>query len=158
MSPMQLPMAPCPKCGGETPFRHLRDLAHRVAETHMPGSERFECAYCKYTVRAPDPNRPTLVFTFDHASPPEGPQESMAPSPAPSTGVTTMDFGRALAALKAGQRVARQVWNGKGMWLTLVPGSTITVQGTIVPWIASQSDLLSEDWVVLARWDAVSVA
>jgi hypothetical protein len=34
----------------------------------------------------------------------------------------TFDFGNALAALKAGNKVARKGWNGKGMWLILVPG------------------------------------
>lgn len=33
-----------------------------------------------------------------------------------------MDFGEALRALKAGKRVAREGWNGKGMWLALSPG------------------------------------
>ena len=34
-----------------------------------------------------------------------------------------MNFGQALEALKAGAKVARQGWNGKGMWLILVPGT-----------------------------------
>lgn len=33
------------------------------------------------------------------------------------------DFGMALNALKEGKRVCRQGWNGKGMWLSLSPGS-----------------------------------
>jgi len=33
------------------------------------------------------------------------------------------DFGDALNALRSGQKVARKGWNGKGMWLILVPGS-----------------------------------
>lgn len=33
-----------------------------------------------------------------------------------------MNFGQAIEALKAGQKVARSGWNGKGMWLILVPG------------------------------------
>lgn len=33
-----------------------------------------------------------------------------------------MNFGDAIAALKAGKKVARAGWNGKGMWLVLVPG------------------------------------
>ena len=86
-----------------------------------------------------------------------------------------MNFGEALAAIKAGKRVARAGWNGKGMFLFLVPGSTFTVnrepllsimgegtqvqyhahidmktaQGYVVPWLASQSDLLSEDWEIV---------
>lgn len=33
-----------------------------------------------------------------------------------------MDFGDAIRAMKAGKRVARSGWNGKGMWLSLSPG------------------------------------
>ncbi len=83
-----------------------------------------------------------------------------------------MTFGEALEALKAGKRVSRSGWNGKGMFLFLVPGSTFQVnrppllgiypEGTeinycphidmrtadnkIVPWLASQTDVLAEDW------------
>lgn len=88
-----------------------------------------------------------------------------------------LSFGDALALLKSGKRVAREGWNGKGMFLFLVPGSTFTVnrepllsimgegtqvqyhahidmktaQGYVVPWLASQSDLLSEDWAVVGE-------
>lgn len=76
-----------------------------------------------------------------------------------------MDFGQAVAHLKArpdhpsgkGARVARRGWNGKGMWLALqVPdeGSKMsapyvfmsTADGKLVPWLASQTDVLAEDW------------
>ena len=83
-----------------------------------------------------------------------------------------MDFGDAIRAMKDGKRVARDGWNGKGMFLFLVNGSTFTVnrepllsimgegtqiqyhahidmktaQGYVVPWLASQSDMLSDDW------------
>lgn len=86
-----------------------------------------------------------------------------------------MTFGQALEALKAGQRVARAGWNGKGMFLFLVPGSTFqvnrppllgiypegteikyhahidmkTATGEVVPWLCSQTDALAEDWEVL---------
>ena len=86
-----------------------------------------------------------------------------------------MDFGDALQALKNGQKVAREGWNGKGMFLFLVPGSVFkvnrapllgiypegteityrphidmkTVDGEIVPWVASQTDVLAEDWCVV---------
>lgn len=39
----------------------------------------------------------------------------------PSNGMT---FGLALEALKRGHKVARKGWNGKNMWLVLVPGRT----------------------------------
>jgi hypothetical protein len=68
-----------------------------------------------------------------------------------------MTFGAAIEALKAGERVTRRGWNGKDMWLALqVPDEhskmTLpyiymkTAQGDLVPWLASQSDMLSEDW------------
>lgn len=78
-----------------------------------------------------------------------------------------MDFGAAIRALKAGKRVARRGWNGKGMWLILVPASDWsasvgpsyvagahrlpwigmkTADGGLVPWLASQTDMLAEDW------------
>lgn len=34
-----------------------------------------------------------------------------------------MDFGDAIRALKEGKKVSRDGWNGKGMWLVLVPGT-----------------------------------
>jgi hypothetical protein len=68
-----------------------------------------------------------------------------------------MDFSVALDELKLGRRVARKGWNGKGMWLELqVPDANSkmtlpyiymsTAQGDLVPWLASQTDLLAEDW------------
>lgn len=86
-----------------------------------------------------------------------------------------MDFGKAIEAVKNGSKVARAGWNGKGMFLFLVPGSvfqvnrppllgiypeghTITYQphidmktadDQVVPWLASQSDVLAEDWVLV---------
>lgn len=85
-----------------------------------------------------------------------------------------MNFGDAIAALKAGKKVARSGWNGKGMWLVLVPGSLkkvtitegtpyhaaglrevfigshidmFTAHGNMQPgWLASQTDMLAEDW------------
>lgn len=66
-------------------------------------------------------------------------------------------FSQALQTLKAGGRVARRGWNGKGMWLELQrpdAGSKmslpyvymLTADNHLVPWLASQTDLLAEDW------------
>ncbi len=86
-----------------------------------------------------------------------------------------MDFGIALQGLKDGKKVVRKGWNGKDMFLFLVPGSKFevnrppllgiyeagtvinyqphidmkTAQGTVVPWLASQSDVLANDWEFL---------
>lgn len=82
-----------------------------------------------------------------------------------------MDFGDAIRALKAGKKVSRTGWNGKGMWLKLqVPdehskmtlpyvymeypaGHVAYPSGSRVPWLASQTDLLAEDWEVLPEGD-----
>lgn len=66
-------------------------------------------------------------------------------------------FNWALDALKAGYKVTRKGWNGKGMWLALQtpdehskmqrPYIYIkTAQDELVPWVASHGDLLSTDW------------
>ena len=68
-----------------------------------------------------------------------------------------MNFGGAIVALKGGNIVARKGWNGKGMWLKLqVPDAhskmTLpyiymkTAQDDLVPWLASQTDILADDW------------
>lgn len=36
-----------------------------------------------------------------------------------------MNFGQAIDALKSGQKVSRDGWNGRGMWLILVPGTAV---------------------------------
>jgi len=90
----------------------------------------------------------------------------------------TMNFGEAIEALKAGKRVARTGWNGKGMFLVFVPGTPdaqlregtpysnalpldkavsinphvdmFTADGKMQPgWLASQTDMLADDWHVL---------
>lgn len=69
-------------------------------------------------------------------------------------------FSWALIQLKDGRRVSRSGWNGKGMWLMLqVPDKNSkmtlpyiymkTAQGDLVPWLASQTDMLAEDWDVV---------
>ena len=74
-----------------------------------------------------------------------------------------MTFCGALEALKNGQCVQRAGWNGKGMWLIYVddwyPRNKLleglpllpwigmkTADGKFVPWLASQTDILAEDW------------
>ena len=67
------------------------------------------------------------------------------------------DFSVALALLKEGEKISRKGWNGEDMWLKLqVPeGSSLmnrpyiymkAANGELVPWVASQSDLLESDW------------
>lgn len=70
------------------------------------------------------------------------------------------DFGGALAALKSGRKVTRAGWNGKGMYLALqIPDENsankkpyvyiVPVDGQRIPWTASQSDILADDWIVV---------
>jgi hypothetical protein len=71
----------------------------------------------------------------------------------------SMTFGDALDLLKRGHCVTRKGWNGKGMYLSLqVPDAhskmTLpyiymkTAQGDLVPWVASQTDILTDDWLL----------
>ena len=99
----------------------------------------------------------------------------------PATGMT---FGQAIEAMKHGKKVARAGWNGKGMYLWLMPAATVKAEwcrephlkevaeanggeieclGTIrmfthdstgrkavlTGWLASQSDMLCDDWMVV---------
>lgn len=93
-----------------------------------------------------------------------------------------MDFGDAIRAMKAGKCVAREGWNGKGMWVAYTPGSKFAKEfakdghatkhradeiataggditllphidmraadgSMVIGWLASQTDMLAEDWV-----------
>ncbi len=80
-----------------------------------------------------------------------------------------MDFGDAINDLKKGFKVARKGWNGKGIFIELqVPDeyskmtqpyiyiNTTGLQTTnpdapksLVPWLASQTDMLAEDWITV---------
>lgn len=77
-----------------------------------------------------------------------------------------MDFGLALVAVKAGGKIARSGWNGKGLWVELqvpdahskmtlpylylnYPTDAVNTPGARVPWLASQTDILAEDWEVV---------
>ena len=74
---------------------------------------------------------------------------------------THFDFGVALQNLKGGNKVTREGWNGPGQYLELqvrdenskmtLPYIYIcTVQGDLVPWLASQTDMLATDWRIHA--------
>lgn len=51
-----------------------------------------------------------------------------------------MNFGQALEALKLGSKVQRAGWNGKGMWLVLVPGTPKAVMRDGSPYKAAGVD------------------
>lgn len=91
------------------------------------------------------------------------------------------DFGWAIQQLKAGNRVARTGWNGRGMYLWLLPAANVKAEWCREPhlksvaeanggeiealgsirmmtadrkvltgWLASQTDMLAEDWVAVS--------
>ena len=88
---------------------------------------------------------------------------------------TNLDFGQALAWLRDGKLLAREGWNSKGMVIYLVEGSRFevnrapllgifspgtvveylprldmrTADGSCVPWLVSQTDILADDWMVV---------
>lgn len=89
-------------------------------------------------------------------------------------------IGQAVKEMRNGHRVARAGWNGKGMWLAYQPGypsgipinpntakatglpeGTVcrflpyimmrTADGSFVPWLASQTDILADDFSIVAE-------
>lgn len=89
--------------------------------------------------------------------------------------VKNFDMRVALYYLRKGKKVARAGWNGKNMFIYYVPAGAYepyteiakelvnedgkvpyapyvamkTVDGTVVPWLCSQTDLLAEDWMIV---------
>jgi len=66
-------------------------------------------------------------------------------------------IGEAVKEMRDGKRVRRTGWNGKNMYLELQVPDTYskmmlpyvyicTVDGKLVPWVCSQTDLLAVDW------------
>ena len=85
-------------------------------------------------------------------------------------GVATFNFGEAIKYLKRGMKVARQGWNGKKQYIELASNiSYVNAAGEVINcehdaignkaiafvgtsgvqmgWLASQADMLAEDWV-----------
>jgi hypothetical protein len=89
-----------------------------------------------------------------------------------------MNFSDALAAVKQGSKISRSGWNGKNQFVVHqkgypqgiainkntsealgIPEGTVVcfepylimknAQDKCVPWLASQGDLLAEDWITL---------
>ena len=89
--------------------------------------------------------------------------------------ISGLTFGLAIEALKKGHKVSRAGWNGKGMFLFLVPGSVFqvnrppllgiypegteinyrphidikNVDGSISTWVPSIGDVMAEDWAII---------
>ena len=86
--------------------------------------------------------------------------------------VHTFTFGEAIRRLKVGQKVSRKGWNGKEQYIQLATGISyklgagkivncthedignkaiafVGTSGVQMGWLASQADMLAEDWVVV---------
>lgn len=132
-----------------------------------------------YLVEYQDGGKPNTDAFFGYVS--WSPKAQFDKAYRPTTGLT---FGLAIEALKAGRKVSRAGWNGKGMYLWLMPSATVKAEwckephllglaeanggeieclGTIrmfttnahgrkavlTGWLASQTDMLAEDWVLV---------
>lgn len=82
-----------------------------------------------------------------------------------------LSFGDAIVYLKAGYKVARKGWNGKGIFIALqtptelskmtspyifidttgLQGDNVDAPRSLVPWLSSQTDMLAEDWVIVGE-------
>ena len=84
-----------------------------------------------------------------------------------------MNFGEAVNNVKNGHKIAREGWNGKGMFVVYVPEENIdlteqqekmfgasniilnehflikNVNNTLSTWVPSINDCLAEDWYVI---------
>lgn len=90
-----------------------------------------------------------------------------------------LTFGQAIESMKQGKKVARKGWNGKGMYLWLLPATEVkkewcrdprlieamgerdalpclgsirmftATKEVLTGWLASQTDMLSDDWVIV---------
>lgn len=77
-----------------------------------------------------------------------------------NNGEITMGIGDAINEIRSGRKVQRNGWNEPGQYLMLQrPDSNSkmtlpyifihTVQGNLIPWLASQTDILARDWQVV---------
>lgn len=78
----------------------------------------------------------------------------------PTPTITEFAFSEALVFIKTGRQVARRGWNGVGMHIELQTTTETSkmkrpyiymspADGQLVPWVASQTDLLAEDWYIV---------
>lgn len=138
---------------------------HRISFAD-PGFAPIDCPPEMFARGSPQPGSYLVEYEGDG-------YRAFSPGPAfedgyrPCNGLT---FGDALDALKAGKRVARAGWNGKDLWLSLIPAGnaifrkggahldmqdcigmkTASPRGEMQPgWLASQADMLAEDWRVI---------
>ena len=83
-----------------------------------------------------------------------------------------MDFGKAIEAMRMSKKVARKGWNGKNQYIQLATGISyksmsgeivnceheaignkaivfVGTSGVQMGWLASQADMLADDWMIV---------
>lgn len=91
-----------------------------------------------------------------------------------------MNFGEAIKVLKQGGRVSRKGWNGKNQYIELARNISYTnasgdvvnaehdaignkaiafvgTSGIQLGWLASQADMLAEDWQIVEQENALCI-
>ena len=126
-------------------------------------AEPQECKIKIYKSNVGDPGY-KIVYEDGHTS--WSPKEAFEKS---YRKIVDMSFGAAIVALKRGYRVARKGWNGNGIFLELqVPDEhskmsfpyiyidttglqtdNVDAPKSLVPWLASQTDMLCDDWHIV---------
>ena len=131
--------------------------------------EKTTVAICDNTVSTV---APSIAVYPNEITATTGPMEI---SERPINKTSRLGFGAAIEAMKNGKRVAREGWNGKGMFLYYIsadryPAKTEiaktiadddgkvpygayvalkTVSGLVIPWTPNMLDMLAEDWVIV---------
>lgn len=123
--------------------------------------------HCKDGKKIPITETNDVFFTFDNIAADDW--ELVEGIKVTDLNITTFTFGEAISRLKRGQKVARKGWNGKGIYIEMqkpdehskmtLPYIYIVTKGLVsnnpdaprgvVPWLASQTDMLATDWVVV---------
>lgn len=123
--------------------------------------------HCKDGKKIPITDTKDVFYTFDNMSADDW--EIVNGNEVTDLNITTFTFGEAISRLKRGQKVARKVWNGKGIYIEMqkpdehskmtLPYIYIVTNGLVsnnpdaprgvVPWLASQTDMLAADWIIV---------
>ena len=115
--------------------------------------------------QAPDPNETGYSVKYPDGYMSWSPASAFEPA---YHKASDLNFGEAISAMKQGAKVARKGWNGKGIFIELqVPDAHSKMTSPYifidttglqtnnpdapksrVPWLASQTDMLAEDWII----------
>jgi hypothetical protein len=144
----------------------LIEISRAVIDTEFPGAGDLMIETLADELKAMLPEQ-TVCSAAGRG---EAADESAAK--APCSCHCMLDFASAIRALKRGKRVARKGWNGKGQFVELATsisykapnGEVVNAEhdaigkaalafvgtsGVQMGWLASQADMLAEDWYVV---------